>query len=464
MIGGNNTKTHHNLISLFCIALLLGAFFSAPVFALTESEVEAQIEASGKEAVVGNVLIWFLCAVGFLKVSQKIDSFMQSIGMNVGQTGGSLLSEALIATRGISMIAGVAGGIGRRASGAQGVGGYFKGGLAGMASRKAASNAAKTAASNTTIPSPHSPLGQAVRGTANSPKAPVTAQASSLAQGARLTDQSRTAPTLHKDVNDTGDMATHLIVPGEPQPVGGAPLINMEPDEQNAVSVTDANAAIIAPPKEGESVGNGVIVTSTRGTPLSDGRTVQTNRETAEPKGTTSASAGSGGRAMAPAGSSFRAYGLGGRLFMKSLASGGSFANEVIGGVARGDIESAGTISGEMATQALNSYLGFTAMGADAGATPNYYHVEMGGGRISGVECEPETHQDVQFCMYDASQYAEPQGEYTKVVTADGATWYKQYEQDAVDRKPYHAPDGTIAYEETIVKRMPKPPMRKSRM
>lgn len=149
---------------------------------------------------------------------------------------------------------------------------------------------------------------------------------------------------------------------------------------------------------------------------------------------------------------------------MKSLASGGSFANEVIGGVARGDIESTGTISGEMATQALNSYLGFTAMGADTGATPNYYHVEMGGGRISGVECAPETHQDVQFCMYDASQYAEPQGEHTKVVTADGATWYKQYEQDAVDRKPYHAPDGTIAYEETIVKRMPKPPMRKSRM
>ena len=104
---------------MFCIALLLGAYFSTPVFALTESEVEAQIEASGKEAVVGNVLIWFLCAVGFLKVSQKIDSFMQSIGMNVGQTGGSLLSEALIATRGISMIAGVAGGIGRRASGAQ---------------------------------------------------------------------------------------------------------------------------------------------------------------------------------------------------------------------------------------------------------------------------------------------------------------------------------------------------------
>ena len=66
--------------------------------------------------------------------------------------------------------------------------------------------------------------------------------------------------------------------------------------------------------------------------------------------------------------------------------------------------------------------------------------------------------------MYDASQYVAPQGEHIKVVTADGATWYKQYAQDAVDRKPYNAPDGTVAYNETIVKRMPRPPQRKNRM
>ena len=159
-----------------------------------------------------------------------------------------------------------------------------------------------------------------------------------------------------------------------------------------------------------------------------------------------------------------KAYGIGGRMFMKSLAAGGDFANEVIGRVARGDIQTTGSITGEMATQALNSYMGVTAMGADAGPTPSYYHVEIGGGRISGFERAPDTHQDVQFCMYDASQYAAPQGEHTKVVTADGATWYKQYEQDAVDRKPYYAPDGAVAYNETIVKRMPNPPQRKNRL
>ena len=70
-----------------------------PAFAITESEVEAQVSAAGREAVTGNVLIWFLCAVGFLKISQKIDSFMASLGVNVGHTGGSMLAEAMIAMR-----------------------------------------------------------------------------------------------------------------------------------------------------------------------------------------------------------------------------------------------------------------------------------------------------------------------------------------------------------------------------
>ena len=38
------------------------------VYAITEAEVEAV----GKEAAAGNVFIWVLCAVGFLKISQKI--------------------------------------------------------------------------------------------------------------------------------------------------------------------------------------------------------------------------------------------------------------------------------------------------------------------------------------------------------------------------------------------------------
>ncbi len=63
------------ILSLLPLAFVLAAILCAPAFALTEAEVEAQVAASGKEAVTGNVLIWFLCAVAFLKVSQKIDSW-----------------------------------------------------------------------------------------------------------------------------------------------------------------------------------------------------------------------------------------------------------------------------------------------------------------------------------------------------------------------------------------------------
>ena len=65
--------------------------------------MEAAVAASSKEAVTGNVLIWFLCAVAFLKVSQKIDSFMATLWVNVGRTGGSMLAEAMIAARGVTL-------------------------------------------------------------------------------------------------------------------------------------------------------------------------------------------------------------------------------------------------------------------------------------------------------------------------------------------------------------------------
>ena len=86
------------------------------------------------------MLIWFLCAVAFLKVSQKIDSFMASIGVNVGHTGGSMLSEVLLVSKAISAavgnaghaIGGKGGGAGSTAKGANSTGNFFQGGLANL--------------------------------------------------------------------------------------------------------------------------------------------------------------------------------------------------------------------------------------------------------------------------------------------------------------------------------------------
>ena len=88
---------------LNCLLILtLVVVMSTSAFAISESDVESAVSASGKEAVSGNVLVWFLCAIAFLKVSQKIDSFLSSLGLNVGHTGGSMLSEAMIAMRAIN--------------------------------------------------------------------------------------------------------------------------------------------------------------------------------------------------------------------------------------------------------------------------------------------------------------------------------------------------------------------------
>ena len=152
-------KSKQILTALVLTALVLSAL-CIPASAITESEVEAQVAASGREAVTGSVLLWFLCAVAFLKVSQKIDSFMATLGVNVGRTGGSMLAEAMIAMRTVTMVmgGGHGGGAGRTGSaagssagraGAAGMAGFFKGGLVGMASRHVTSSAVKSAVTNT---------------------------------------------------------------------------------------------------------------------------------------------------------------------------------------------------------------------------------------------------------------------------------------------------------------------------
>ena len=158
----------------------------------------------------------------------------------------------------------------------------------------------------------------------------------------------------------------------------------------------------------------------------------------------------------------FRSFG--GTLFAKSLYQGGAFANDVIGTVAKGDYRTTGSITGETATRSLMSYMGFTALGEHATNIPRYQDVEIGGGRITGREFTPEHPDGIDFCMYHADQYAQPKGDYSKVYSADDAAWYKQYAAGTVERKPYQAEDGKIAYHEKIVQKLPNPPQRKDRM
>lgn len=145
-------KHKKKIILLLTLTACMVIFCSFPVFAaeLTEAEVEQAVANQGKEAVTGNIFICFLCAIAFLKVSQKIDSFMASLGINVGNTGGNMMAELLIAGRSLASSTHLrGGGGGYRAPvspGAAAVGGSFlSGGLAGAVGRQVERNAVNTA-------------------------------------------------------------------------------------------------------------------------------------------------------------------------------------------------------------------------------------------------------------------------------------------------------------------------------
>ena len=303
-------KRRYKILIMLTVLIVMVSLTTVPAFALTESEVQDQVNAIGKEGVTGNVFVWFLCAIAFLKVSQKIDSFMSSLGINVGHTGGSMLAEAMIAMRGASIaksFMGRGGGGGGSGGGSGGGNTFMKGGLSGVVSRKVTNNAV-----------------------------------------------------------------------------------------QNA---------------------NGT-----------------------------------------------KSGGLGGMAFNSSLGKGGGFANSIIGRIATGSIASTGSISGEGAADSLMSYMGYTALGPDAEDVPSFSNVDIGGGHIFATEMNDEHPEGIAMGMYHTDQYMAPEGEYTTVTTADGATWYKQYATDTVERSPYKAEDGSVAYNENIVKKLPRAPQRKDRV
>ena len=330
------------LTAAFLMTLLL-CLSCQTAFAFSESDAQAQVDAAGREAVSGNVLVWFLCAIAFLKVSQKIDSFMSSLGVNVGHTGGSMIAEALVAARGVGAV---------RNFSRQ----HFGGG--------------------------HSSSSSHVN-------------------------------------NGSGS-------PGSPGSPGGF--------------MADGLAGVVS-----RQVTNSAIRTAISHT--------ETNRQ--------------GGKA--PGGSiggfaSAISAGIGGNMYASSVAKGGDFANNVIGTVAAGNISSVGTMTGEKAAQALHSYMGYAALEEGAQHVPSFTGVEIGGGRITGTEISEEHPEGISFGMYHADQYAAPEGAYATVQAVDGTSWYKQYAQDAVEKSPYMAADGSIAYKESIVKKMPPAPKRKDRL
>lgn len=546
---------------LNCLLILtLVIVMSTNAFAISESDVESAVSASGKEAVSGNVLVWFLCAIAFLKVSQKIDSFLSSLGLNVGHTGGSMLSEAMIAMRAINTATSAVGSaLGSRshhasapASGKSGVGsaasaGFFSGGLVGMASRKIASDAVRTATAEKNIVQPQQAEATVSRTHASSDTHSGSQTASEQQrqntsqldqnqqtvsshvvnseqreksqQALHESQHSMDASQLHQDTQTAQEQqfhaalhtedqqASHLAFQSEQGEFVGSVVQSDEFEasseearteqsqvmqsalQQEQIGVTQREQAQYTQQETQSSTFGQVESQSRQHTAQSDkqffsvrnglskttiaertvqaqerpGRFLHSRTPSAAPASAPANEAPAARPAPIPsAPTQFRSFG--GTLFAKSLYQGGAFANDVIGTVAKGDYRTTGSITGETATRSLMSYMGFTTLGEHATNIPRYQDVEIGGGRITGREFTPEHPGGIDFCMYHADQYAQPKGDYSKVYSADDAAWYKQYAEDTVERKPYQAEDGKIAYHEKIVQKLPNPPQRKDRM
>ena len=542
------------------LILVLIAVMSTSAFAISESDVESAVSASGKEAVSGNVLVWFLCAIAFLKVSQKIDSFLSSLGLNVGHTGGSMLSEAMIAMRAINTATSAVGSaLGSRshhasapASGKSGVGsaasaGFFSGGLVGMASRKIASDAVRTATTEKNIVQPQQAEATVSRTHASSDthsgsqtaseqqrqntsqldqnqqtvssRAVNSEQREKSQQALHESQHSMDASQLHQDTQTAQEQqfhaalhtedqqASHLAFQSENSEFAGS-VVQSDEFEASSEEARTEQSQVMQSALQQEQIGvtqreqaqhtqqDTQAVTFGQVESQSQQHTAQSNKQffsvrnglskttiaertvqAQERPGrflhsrTPSAAPASAPANEAPAARSApipsaptQFHSFGGTLFAKSLYQGSAFANDVIGTVAKGDYRTTGSITGETATRSLMSYMGFTALGEHAPNIPRYQDVEIGGGRITGREFTLEHPGGIDFCMYHADQYAQPKGDYSKVYSADDAAWYKQYAADTVERKPYQAEDGKIAYHEKIVQKLPNPPQRKDRM
>jgi len=151
---------------------------------------------------------------------------------------------------------------------------------------------------------------------------------------------------------------------------------------------------------------------------------------------------------------------IGKAAFESSLSKGGGFANNIISSIATGNIGNMGSITGATAETAFNSYMGYKG----TATASTFSNVEIGGGRMMGTETNAANPGGIEFGMYNAEQYMAPDGTHTIETAVDGSKWYKQYAEDTVEKTPYTAPNGSVAYHTAIVQKLPKIPQRKDRV
>lgn len=368
------------------IALLCSLVFTVTCYAITDADVQSAVDASSKESVSGNLFIWFLCAIAFMKVSQKIDSFMGSLGISVGRTGGSMMAEAMIVARtvGSAVKSGGFSGFGKggRSSGTESRSPAGGGGMFGGIGRKMSEGAADMAAGKKTSGGLMANIGKKV---------------------------------YEGSVEKGGSFATSVI----------GSVARGEISKMGTITGSNGKAAM-------ESYFGYNANLNKSGSQTADIN--QNSKNTFEHGGATSMTAKNEVEGMIGFDSS-------------GMPMGGSEKFDTDVSMNGGSVPEWGA-----------------ALSENAGNIPVFSEIEMGGGRISGIEATHDYPDGRQFVMYDAEKYAKPEGNFETITAVDNSKWYKQYAQPAVERIPYMDNEGKVQYNEKIVDRMPRAPMQKDKM
>lgn len=478
-----------------CVPVML----CVPAFALEESEVQTAIAASSKESVAGNLFIWFLCAIAFLKIGQKIDSFMAGLGINVGRTGGSMISELLIAGRAL--------GIAAKATGST-IGGVFSKSTNSTSTSVHPTGAAFSGGGRSVFNAIHNAAGNAAAANATGNGSGI----SNIVAGAVLNSSMKGGGKFASEVIGavaTGNIATVGSITG---PRAAQALTSylgygaesstqdVETEPHNSSEPVTAGASgSPKPPREdeitldgGTAAGATPIPSSPAGGNTSHARPTPRNADEITLNGGTAAGATpisavpdygeetsenpipqAGDEITLDGGTAAGATPIptapaGGRPDRASPES--SDMTEPGGWSATGRKDrdaSSKAASGTAGTgngRSDNPVSGTGAAATPVGEAPAFRDVEIGGGRITGYETPAEGEEERQFAMYNAAQYMEPAGSFEKIQTTDGQTWYKQVAQPVVQKTPYEESPGKIKFNEKIVEQLPQIPKRKDRV
>ena len=412
------------VIVLTCTAAM-AALWALPALAVSEADVEAAVASQGKEVVSGNLFVWFLCAIAVLKVSTKLDSILQAMGLGVGRAPGSILAEAFMALRGMqagkAILSGQMPGTGGRSAAAgAGATSAFSGGLAGMVSSKLETDTAASMSG--------SGGGGITSGLGTSLYKSTLGQDNGFAS--RVIGSVATGQTPGAIHGAAAEEAMQGYFVGTPDPTppastqGGADAANADfpadglgaiPTSADGAVLDDAGADI---PIDAPIPTSPLALEGDTAVPVSPGYEEEVAQAAGRASAGYTASVGSG------------------------PTSGGTAASATI--------PTSSSLQQTALQRVLTDQMGNRTT-----------DVEIGGGKITGREIIPGRGQ-IQFAMYNAKQFERPSGHYTVQTSRDGEQWYKVYATSAVERTPTTRDErGHYQYEERKVAVLPKAPARR---